>query len=192
MGWQSGEAWDERYRAGKYRFLRDAVERARLDRIARLIADIAARDGACEVVDIGCGEGLLLEAIGGLPITRYIGVDLSAVALSRLPRSDIETLAICKPFGQWDGRPEASAPRVYVASEVLYYAPDAGKALQRIVGGGPAHVIVSCVAGEAGKPNWTAASRALWRELAATGWAKERAAQVRQGGHVWDIVQYRA
>lgn len=194
MRMQSGEAWDARYRAGKYDYLRAAGERVRLGEIARLIgAEIAAR-GPVEVADIGCGEGLLLEALKGTGVSLYVAVDPSAVALSRIPRSDIPVEKKRMALGEWDGSPAALAPRIFVASEVLYYAPDGVSALQALVRScaKPAGVIVSIVAGEAGKPNWETASRRLWRELGAAGWGEASRLRVAQSGHAWDIALFRA
>ncbi len=53
-------------------------------------------------------------------------------------------------------------------------------------------VIVSCVAGKPGKPNWTAASQRLWRDLRATGWKRLEMATVsdERAGLAWDIARY--
>ena len=77
----SAAQWDEGFAAGKWDFLAGRAERARLALVAHYVR-LAAPAGAT-ILDLGCGEGLLLEALGDLPFARYVGVDLSAVAVAR-------------------------------------------------------------------------------------------------------------
>jgi trans-aconitate methyltransferase len=188
----TGKSWDWGYQQGRFAFLHRPAEQLRLTAIARMIAGLIASKGACEVVDIGCGEGLLLDHLKGLAITRYIGLDLSHVALSRLPKADFAVSKVCKSLAQWDGEPAGNAPRILVASEVLYYEPDGVRELVRLGEGiaSTCAAIVSCVAGHPGKPNWEQASQRLWHELAQTGWPQTERLSIRDSGLMWDIAAH--
>ncbi len=189
---KTGQGWDAGYRHGRFAFLRRPEELARLDEIAALIAALIARHGPCEIVDIGCGEGLLVPRLKSLSVTRYIGLDVSGVALSRVPSATFPVTRVCQPLAQWDGSPGGNSPRILVASEVLYYGADGVAQLQRLAQAIPATVavIVSCVAGRRDKPNWDAASRRLWSEMTAPGWPVSARRVVQEGELAWDIAAY--
>ncbi|MEZ5792037.1 MAG: class I SAM-dependent methyltransferase [Nitratireductor sp.] len=191
---KTGEAWDAGFLAGKYDFLHRESEQQRLKLIAGLVAGFAAQEGICEVVDVGCGEGLLLPLLDSDKVSRYVGVDISAVALERIPISDIEVLRLCTSLGDWDGKPEPAVPRVIVASEILYYDPDGVAELVRLAASGTMaqRTIVSCVAAHPGKPNWAEASRLLWQELALSPLKEVTRHAVRdaQTGISWDIAGF--
>lgn len=190
---RSAARWDREFGAGKYAYLHKPSERARLTEIAAMIDRSIREGGACEIVDIGCGEGLLLGQLAGLDIVRYVGLDISAVALSRLPVSTVPVVRVHAPLSQWDGAPAPAARRILVASEVLYYEPTGVHDLARVAHATAAEVIVSCVGGHPDKPNWTSASAKLWREMAQTGWPviEQRQLGDGQSGIVWDIARYR-
>lgn len=189
---RSGERWDREFSAGKYDFLRKPAEKARLQAIAAMIDRSTAGGERCEVVDIGCGEGLLLDYLKAGAVARYVGVDISAVALSRLPDTGLAAVAVHSSLAAWDGKPRAAARRILVASEVLYYGEKGVAELARIAGGGASEAIISCVAGRGDKPNWTAASERLWRDIAATGWPviERRHLSDKASGIGWDIARY--
>ncbi|MCB1450892.1 MAG: class I SAM-dependent methyltransferase [Nitratireductor sp.] len=191
---KTGELWDAGFRAGKYDFLHKESEKERLKVIAGLVAGFAATHGICEVVDIGCGEGLLLPLLDQRLVSRYLGVDISTVALERLPASAIEVLRICKSLGEWDGKPEPMVPRVIVASEILYYDPDGVGELVRLATSSavPQRILVSCVAAHPGKPNWAEASTRLWQELGEAPLNEIGRHSVQDGetGLSWDIGAY--
>ena len=191
---KTGETWDAAFRAGKYDFLHRESEKERLKVIAELVAAFAATQGICEVVDIGCGEGLLLPLLDAAQVCRYVAVDISSVALERIPQSDIEVVRLCTSLGDWDGKPEPTAPRMIIASEILYYDPDGVAELVRVARSGSMaqRVIVSCVAAHPGKPNWAEASTRLWQELASSPLTEVSRHAVRdeQSGISWDIGAY--
>jgi len=192
MGQGAGNDWDAGYRRGRYAFLRRPQEQLRLDEIARIVETITRRHGACEVADIGCGEGLLASRLNSASITRYVGVDLSRTALSRMPKAAFPVSAVCSALGDWDGRPVGNAPRVLIASEVLYYDAEGVAHLRRLAETvrSTVAVIVSCVAGKQDKPNWQTASVRLWRELARAGWPELARQHLANGDLAWDIAAY--
>ncbi|MEZ5801348.1 MAG: hypothetical protein R3D29_13920 [Nitratireductor sp.] len=180
----------------KYDFLHRESEKHRLKLIASLVADHAVAVGGCEVVDIGCGEGLLLPLLDASQVRRYVAVDISSVALERIPQSDIEVVRLCQSLGDWDGRkPEPVVSRVIVASEILYYDPDGVAELVRLAASGtvPQRIIVSPLAAHPGKPNWAEASTRLWQELASSPFNEIGRHRVRdaEASLSWDVAAYR-
>lgn len=117
--------WDRQYRDGRWRHLSGTAEAARYERLAGRI--LAA--GARHVLDLGCGEALLLHCLNSRGFTgRYLGVDWSYTALAACPRMPGHAFlcanAAAIPFA-------AAAFDVVVLSEVLYYLSDPWPALRR-------------------------------------------------------------
>jgi hypothetical protein len=128
-------------------------------------------------------------------VLRYVGVDISAVALGRVHRDNVPVERVRTSLAEWNGAPAPIARRVLVASEVLYYYRAAVDDLRRVVDatGTVSEIIVSCVAAHRDKPNWATASKQLWADLAATGWPEiqyERFVDPATG-IAWDITRYR-
>lgn len=80
--------WDAQYADGWWDFLAGEGEVERFRAVAELIERYApprpgveGRDELGEVLDVGCGEGLLAGSID--PLRPYLGIDLSAEAIAR-------------------------------------------------------------------------------------------------------------
>jgi 2-polyprenyl-3-methyl-5-hydroxy-6-metoxy-1,4-benzoquinol methylase len=109
-------AWDTQYAAGRWDFLRDARERERYCTLARCIHE-AAPHGA--VLDVGCGEGLLLPHLRAFGNTaRYTGVDISQVAIDKGRQTFGNDRFICADAERYT--PTQSSD-VIVFNESLYY-----------------------------------------------------------------------
>lgn len=191
---KSAANWDAEFKAGKYAFLRRPAERARLGAIAAMIERSTRARRPVEIADLGCGEGLLLDFLDPSRVWRYVAVDISREALRAVPDGDIAVRRVRAGLHEWDGRPAPLARRILVASEVLYYHP-LGVAHLKMLGerrGGASEAIVSCVAGKAGKPNWTHSANRLWRGMQGTGWRRIEGARVRDASAdlAWDIARY--
>lgn len=76
----SRRAWDEQYGRGEWDFLERSDELARYALIAGYVAKLAPGG---RVLDVGSGDGLLLDHLAPHGYERYTGVDLSAVAVER-------------------------------------------------------------------------------------------------------------
>jgi 2-polyprenyl-3-methyl-5-hydroxy-6-metoxy-1,4-benzoquinol methylase len=108
--------WDRQYRQGRWDYLREHEETARY----RAISERLLARGATSVLDVGCGEGLLLRELDAASFDgRYVGVDWAHAALPAAPKAgraficaDIERLPV---RGRFDA---------VVLSEVLYYLDD--------------------------------------------------------------------
>jgi SAM-dependent methyltransferase len=109
------EAWEREYRDGRWDYLTGDQESARHDAIAALAS------GADSVLDLGCGNGMLYNALGGprFPGT-YVGVDWALPALPRGRRPG-RHLFVC---GGLEALPVRGGFDAIVLSEVVYYLPD--------------------------------------------------------------------
>lgn len=115
----SAETWDAQYRAGGWTFMRRLDEVARYSVIAGYLHHL--RPGG-SVLDVGCGEGLLLEHLRPLGYSRYQGIDLAAAAIEQAaPRADARTT-----FAAADAEAFASTERwdAVVFNECVYYFND--------------------------------------------------------------------
>jgi 2-polyprenyl-3-methyl-5-hydroxy-6-metoxy-1,4-benzoquinol methylase len=110
------DRWETDYRNGHWSFLKDVNELSRYSVVAGYIASLKP-DGS--VLDVGCGEGILYTRYKALGFARYLGVDISAEAITRISSeypanarfvtADAEKF---QPDGQFD---------VIVFNESLYY-----------------------------------------------------------------------
>jgi trans-aconitate methyltransferase len=112
--------WDRAFADGRWDHLGGLDEGAR----TAVIDGYCRMAGAAEpaILDIGCGEGVLLDAVRHRPYRSYHGIDLSAVAVERAGRR----AGPRDRFVAVDARdylPRA-APDIVVFNEVLYYFAD--------------------------------------------------------------------
>jgi 2-polyprenyl-3-methyl-5-hydroxy-6-metoxy-1,4-benzoquinol methylase len=115
----SKETWEDQYRSGGWAFMRRLDEVARYAVIAGYLHHL--RPGG-SVLDVGCGEGLLLDHLRPLGCSRYHGIDLSEAAVAQAaPRAgggatfaaaDAEAYT---PADRWDA---------VVFNECVYYFND--------------------------------------------------------------------
>lgn len=135
--------WEADFAKGRWDFLAGALEAPRYRAIAALCRGARALD----ILDLGCGTGVLERALASGPgYRRYHGVDLSAVALSRARRqASLRARFTHADLTDFDAHPKPF-DRV-ILNEVLYYveAPETvlERALSWVVADGS--VIVSMV-----------------------------------------------
>lgn len=120
----SRERWNEQYRDGSLTRLRNEQERY------GTVADCLKRlkpGGA--ILDVGCGEGLLLEHLGAPACSHYLGIDISDVAIAQCAARASKNAALIQcnaenyvPEGTFD---------VIVFNESLYHFRDALGAVAR-------------------------------------------------------------
>jgi 2-polyprenyl-3-methyl-5-hydroxy-6-metoxy-1,4-benzoquinol methylase len=87
---QSAHTWEAQYAAGKWDFLAELSELSRFSILAGYICHL--KPGAA-VLDIGCGQGVLLSRLPRDSYSRYVGVDLSASAIALAQRQQNERSA---------------------------------------------------------------------------------------------------
>lgn len=113
------EIWEAQYRRGEWSFLRELDQMMRYSVIAGYVQTLK-RDG--NLLDVGCGEGLLLERLCGTEYSKFVGIDISQTAIERAqekhyPRSS---------FACIDARDFSTDENfdAIIFNEVLYYFPD--------------------------------------------------------------------
>jgi predicted TPR repeat methyltransferase len=115
---QEKNKWDAQYRTGQWTHLDDQREFARY---ALLAAYIQRRGKAIYLLDIGCGEGIILKYLKPELISQYDGIDIAQAALDRIQNRRSQDRYICSgiqdfsPDARWD---------VILFNEVLYYTDD--------------------------------------------------------------------
>ncbi len=76
---QSAQTWEAQYAAGRWDFLAQLSELARFSVLAGYICHL--KPGGA-VLDTGCGQGVLLGRLPQSCYSRYVGIDVSASAIS--------------------------------------------------------------------------------------------------------------
>jgi SAM-dependent methyltransferase len=79
----SAAVWNEEYSAGKWSYLRDPAE---LARYGVLVAFCERLTPCRRVLDVGCGEGILRDLLRRGGYERYLGIDVSEVAIEAARR----------------------------------------------------------------------------------------------------------
>ena len=124
----SEDSWNERYSTGVLDYFGDLNE---LPRYSILVGYVSYFGGEPDILDVGCGQGLLRHRLEGVPFNRYVGIDPTASAIelaSRMADERTEFLVgdpLVTDLGRFD--------RI-VCNEVLYMVPDPGALLDRISG----------------------------------------------------------
>jgi SAM-dependent methyltransferase len=116
---QPAAVWEAQYAAGRWDFLAGLDQLARYSVIAGYIHYL--KPGAA-VLDVGCGEGLLLRSYRPYGYVRYLGVDIAANAIARLGAAeDARTRFVCADAESF--QPDERFD-VIVFNESLYYFRD--------------------------------------------------------------------
>lgn len=112
---QPAASWDEQYSGGRWAFLASAGERARFAVIVGLLSEGVNP----AVLDVGCGDGVLYQRFRASGCSRYVGVDLSAVAVANAAAAaGPEATFVAANAATY--QPEGPFDRI-VFNEVLYY-----------------------------------------------------------------------
>jgi len=115
----SKEIWDSQYRSGDWDYLRDIDEVGRYSITFGLLLYAGCHK---RVLDIGCGEAIFLDYLRCAGYERYVGIDISPVAIAKntvLADEKTEFFAVdieeYSPLGQFDA---------IIFNECLYYLKD--------------------------------------------------------------------
>jgi 2-polyprenyl-3-methyl-5-hydroxy-6-metoxy-1,4-benzoquinol methylase len=115
---QSKSAWEQEYESGSWEFLNG---RGEAPRYAVVADQIQTHPGRISLMDVGCGEGVILRYLDLNKIRRYVGLDLAQTPLDRIVPRRSQDRYICSsledysPDEKWD---------VILFGEVLYYVGD--------------------------------------------------------------------
>jgi 2-polyprenyl-3-methyl-5-hydroxy-6-metoxy-1,4-benzoquinol methylase len=122
---RSRSSWEAEYREGAWNYLANFEE---FDRYFVIAGQIALLKPGAAVLDVGCGEGLLLSWMK-FNFRRYVGVDLAEAAIARSQRWQNSRCS----FVQADAQAFSPAEHfdVIVFNEVLYYFDDPMETLAR-------------------------------------------------------------
>ncbi|MGY1681938.1 class I SAM-dependent methyltransferase [Geodermatophilus sp. SYSU D01176] len=148
---------DAQYASAEWDYLRSIVEAPRFG-VVSAYCRLLASDGS--LLEIGCGEGLLVEQLDRSRFKHFTGVDISAVAIERaraleddrtvFVRAEAETYVPDRVF------------EVIVFNEVLEYFDEPLELVRRyeafLVPGG--HLVASMFAAP-----YTARTQRIWRQL---------------------------
>ena len=118
--------WDAEYSDGRWAYMGQQHE---LSRYWILIGYMHSLGGGREYLDVGCGEGLLFERFKRLDYQRFVGVDISDVAIDQPRRHNDHRTSflaadgdVYEPSGYFD---------VIVFNELLYYLREPVRSLER-------------------------------------------------------------
>ena len=119
--------WEREYQAGGWDWLWSAREAVHHHVIAGFCARLG---GTARVLDMGCGEAILREALRGVGYAAYLGVDLSPTAIARASAfADERTRFVVGDADEFDIAEEFD---MIVFNECIYYLSDPPGTLARL------------------------------------------------------------
>lgn len=134
----SGDAWDEQYRAGRWDLLHDSAE---LARYGALLAFCERLTPGRTFLDVGCGDGRLRDLLRRGGYERYVGVDLSEVAIERARRdADPRDMLVAADAEAYD--PGSSFDAVVLNESLYYFRAPLEQAERYLAMVGPAGALV--------------------------------------------------
>jgi len=108
--------WERSYQRGRWDFLNHPEQLAHYSVIIGYIT-YYRKNGA--ILDVGCGEGILLDRMCACSYSRYVGIDVSETAINKALKKKMEKCAFAKTSVQ-DFKSEEKFDAI-VLNEVLYY-----------------------------------------------------------------------
>jgi SAM-dependent methyltransferase len=119
--------WNATYAAGKWDFMANLIESPRYTALIGYMT--ALHPNAPEVLDVGCGPGILRKYIGSAPLGRYLGIDHSAVAIEKAREfeDDVTHFMVAA-----EPTPQLGTFDVVICSEMLCYLWDLEGFFQRV------------------------------------------------------------
>lgn len=118
--------WDDDYGTGGLDYYGSLPE---APRYGVLIAWLSRLGQGAEILDVGCGTGLLRRDMGGIDFERYVGIDLSEVAIKEATAQRFAK----STFLVAGAPPPAEGPfDIVVCNEMLCYPDDAGAFLDSV------------------------------------------------------------
>ena len=170
------QVFDDQYRAGDWDYLRSSAEAPRFGVVAAYCTLFAP---AGSVLEVGCGEGILLRHLDRNGLADFTGIDISPVAIDKARSLEGDRVGfLCASAESFDPVRQFD---VIVFNEVLYYLDDPLDVVRRyddaLLDGG--HFIVSMFS--------TMASRHIWRGLRRRYAVLAHARLGTERGHRWDV-----
>lgn len=174
---------DAEYAHGKWDYLRSIGELPRLGIVSSLCS-VFARGGS--ILEIGCGDGMLLEQLNRRCYSYFRGVDISSVAISRARRlQDGQSAFVCA--GAEGYVPERSFDLVIFNEVMEYFTDPLAVAIRyETFVAERGHFIVSMFAGID-----TARTRHIWRRLESRYVPIAHVRVSTQRDYLWNIKAFR-
>lgn len=146
--------WDKRYREGSWDRIRAIDELAHYSIIVGYIRAFKA-DG--NILDVGCGEGILCERLCECYYSRYVGIDVSTVGIDKASlKKNNKNLFIVSKIEDFKTDDKFD---VIIFNECLYYIQEPVKILQyyeNILARNGVFVVSMCDTAESWK---------IWRQI---------------------------
>lgn len=119
--------WEGAYQNGRWNYLGDLDELGHYSVLAGYCRFLK-RHG--DILDLGCGEGLLLRLLGADAYSQYVGVDIADAAIARAARfANERTRFIVGDIANY--MPSQTFDAI-VFNESLYYLPDPCATVKRL------------------------------------------------------------
>lgn len=112
----TAESWNTEYQSGRWTFMEDLDELARYTVLAGYLIYLKPK---AAILDVGCGQGILCERLQPQSYAKYVGLDISEVALAKLAlKQNAQTVFICADAETYQ---PSELFDVIVFNETLYY-----------------------------------------------------------------------
>jgi len=121
------DAWDREYRDGGWKYLETIGSIAGLAAILGYVQFLAPET----ILDVGCGAGLLASKLMVLPFRSYLGVDISAEAITQA--SGVADPRISFAVGDADSFETDRSFDTIIFNQCMYYMPDPRATLNHYV-----------------------------------------------------------
>jgi len=122
---QDRSLWERQYQAGRWDYLAGGEEFVRYAVISSILRRLP---GPISLLDVGCGEGLLLTHVGCEVVARYTGLDIAQAALDKIQPKRAGDRYVCSSVEGFEPDENWSA---IVFNEVLYYIGDPISQIQK-------------------------------------------------------------
>lgn len=110
------DTWESQYRDGRWAYLKGVQQMTRYSVIAGYLQ--ALKKEGC-MLDVGCGEGILLERLGAANYTKFVGIDWSHAAIEQAQKRQHPRSVFVQADAQYFVPDEIFDAIIF--NEVLYY-----------------------------------------------------------------------
>jgi len=113
------EEWEKQYLSGSWSYMNDLQELGRYSMIAGYFRHLKPEGS---ILDVGCGEGILQQRLGEQSYSRYVGIDMSAMAIEKAKIRESEKTLFIEADAEKYSLSESFDTIVF--NEILCYIPN--------------------------------------------------------------------